>query len=106
VKIPAVENSFSTPDIPKAIADLFLDAFVDFVARVHADGWRIKITNHIDGGWTALITAPDEIPSSHTIPSAPNFAMRFAIRLDEQHTEWMKRRADGRISADSSRSLN
>jgi hypothetical protein len=96
VNIPRLENSFSTPDVPKVIADSFLDAFVDFVARVHGDGWRLKITNRIDGGWTAAIIAPDDVPSSHTIPSAPSCAMRLAVRLDEQHTEWMKRRAGGR----------
>jgi hypothetical protein len=96
VNIPRVENSFSTPDVPKAVSDLFLDTFVDFVARVHADGWRIKITNRIDGGWTAGIIAPDDVPSSHTIPSAPYFAVRLAIRLDEQFRKWIKRCTDGR----------
>jgi hypothetical protein len=97
-----LENSFSTPEIPKSIADVFLDAFVDFVARVHADGWRVKLTNRIDGGWTAMITAPDDVPSSHTIPSAAYFAKRLAIRLDEQHLAWMKRHAAGPDAADSS----
>jgi hypothetical protein len=106
VNIPRLENSFSAPDVPKAIADLFLDAFVDFVARVHADGWRLKITNRIGGGWTAAITASDDVPSSHTIPSAPYFAMRLAVGLDEQHTEWMKRRTAGCNIADSSNSSN
>jgi hypothetical protein len=44
VDILRLENSFSTPDIPRATADLFLDAFVAFVARVHAEGWCLEIT--------------------------------------------------------------
>ena len=58
MSIPRLENSFSTPEVPKAIADLFLDAFVDFVARVHGDGWRIQITNGLDGGWTGADVGP------------------------------------------------
>lgn len=106
MNIPRLENSFATPDIPKAFADSFLDVFVDFVARVHADGWHIKITNRIDGGWIAMITAPDDVPTSHTIASAPYFAMRFAIRLDEQHNEWMKRSSIRSNSLNSTNGLN
>jgi hypothetical protein len=40
VNILRLENSSCTPDISSLIARLFLDAFVDFVARVHADEWR------------------------------------------------------------------